>query len=204
MRRTIGCVALALAVGWPLAAVGESPGAGEPVIAPGTQSASPVSDARNRAAANHDAEVLGKIHQANQMEIEAGRLAKKNGASSAIKRYGELLIRDHGMADRKIAQYAKRRGIELRPPAPGNETERAEMQKQMATMKKLETLTGAAFDREFATAMAGTHEMAIATRQSAGPMISDPDLRSLIGKMLPILEQHRKLAQDLGARAPRA
>src|SRR5215213_1268077 len=53
------------------------------------------------------ADVLSKLHHANQMEIEAGKLAQEKGSSKAVKAYGKTLVRDHSAADKKVLATAK-------------------------------------------------------------------------------------------------
>lgn len=56
-----------------------------------------------------DEQVIAKVHQANQMEIQIGKLAEQKGASAGVKRYGGLLRRDHQKGDQLVTKSPTRR-----------------------------------------------------------------------------------------------
>jgi putative membrane protein len=150
--------------------------------------------------AQMDAMVLSKMHHANQMEMQAGRLAMERGATEGVRRYGDLLWRDHRMADSMVEDFAKKRGIQLTPPKPSSPEEMQQMKQQMASMEKLKAAQGPEFDRMFLTAMTSAHEMAIKMVEGAEQGVS-PDLGSMLRKMVPILKQHLELARHLSHKA---
>ena len=61
-----------------------------------------------------DNALVMKIHKINQMEIQAGQLAQRNGSSAKVKQYGQQLVRDHQAADKKITTLAQSLGVNLR------------------------------------------------------------------------------------------
>ena len=63
--------------------------------------------------------------------------------------------------------------------------------------QKLSSATGAAFDRLFLQQTSSDHERLIRTLQQEREDASDDDIEALIDKIMPILEQHRELAQIL-------
>ena len=60
-----------------------------------------------------DANVIRKLHHANEMEVEAGNLAKSKGDSKAVKAFGEELARDHAKADNDVRDLAKKKKLSL-------------------------------------------------------------------------------------------
>lgn len=145
-----------------------------------------------------DLEILAKVHQANQMEIQVGALAASRAQADRVKRYGDLLARDHRMGDGQVTQLASRKGVSQLPaPVPATPAEQADMQAQMAATDRLKTLSGAEFDRVFTSGMIADHEKAIGMLRSAAQQANDPDVRKLLEGMVPILEQHRDIAQQL-------
>src|SRR5919197_2997748 len=95
--------------------------------------------------AQMDAMVLSKMHEANQMEIQAGQLAMERGAAEGVRRYGDVLFRDHRMADKMGDDLAKRRGLEITAPKPSSAEEARQMKQQMASMEKLKAAQGREF-----------------------------------------------------------
>jgi putative membrane protein len=132
------------------------------------------------------ADVLGSLHQADQKEIQAGRIAQKDGQSKAVKDYGKMLVKDHTAADDKVAALAQKESVDLvaATPAPGAN--------DMGTMA-----TGPDFDKKFAQEMLDDHHKAIAALNAALNSTADPQLRKLLTDLLPTLEKHAAAAQKI-------
>lgn len=70
-------------------------------------------------------------------------------------------------------------------------------------MQKLHELQGEQFDQVYLKFMVQGHEKAIKTLTEAHEKLEDPDIRELVGDLIPILGQHLELAQHLrGDSAP--
>ena len=132
------------------------------------------------------AEVLGSLHEADQKEIQAGRIAQKDGQSKAVKDYGKMLVKDHTTADDKVAALAQKQNVDLvaATPAPGPN--------DMGTMA-----TGPDFDKKFAQEMLDDHRKAIGALTAARDSTADPQLRKLLTDLLPTLEKHAAAAQKI-------
>ena len=70
-------------------------------------------DVGRRDSLQGDHALVMKIHKINQMEIQAGQLAQRNGSSAKVKQYGQQLVRDHQAADQKITTLAQSLGVTL-------------------------------------------------------------------------------------------
>jgi putative membrane protein len=130
------------------------------------------------------------------MEIQIGRVAATQAEGEKVRRYGDLLVRDHQTGDQAVMDFAARKEIQI-PAPPGSPAEQEQMQKQTAGMEQLKQLSGASFDRAFTEAMIADHEKAIEMMRGAAEKVKDRDLRDLLQTLLPILEQHRRIAQEL-------
>jgi putative membrane protein len=162
--------------------------AGEMGTGTGTDSA----NAAN--APGDDAHVVAKLHQVNQMEITVGKLAENQAQSKQARDFGARLVKDHQAADKKVMSYADKTGIDANAmPQPGSDEE-AKMQEKV---DHLRNLSGADFDREFATMMADGHRQVIDQVTSARSTVTDPKLKSLLGELLPTLQKHYQTAQTL-------
>jgi putative membrane protein len=145
-----------------------------------------------------EARLVVQLHHVNQMEIEAGKLASTKGQHPKVRQYGNRLVRDHTQDDQRVTAFAKQRELSLDSAAQAqNAEQRASMQKHQALMEKLDGLSGAEFDREFLNAMATGHEQVITQVRDARTQVQDPQLRALIDRLLPQLEQHRNTAKRL-------
>ena len=144
-----------------------------------------------------DAMVLSKMHQVNQLEIKMGELAMKKAQSKEVQAYGRRLRNDHQLGDRLVTQLAEREGLTLADPKPQTPEQEQKAQKQKMMSEKLESLEGPEFDKTFLNAMEQGHTQAIQMLAQAHEKLKDPQVWGLVGKMLPILEQHLQLAKDL-------
>lgn len=145
-----------------------------------------------------DQQILSKMHHVNQIEINVGKLTEQKSDDPEVKRYGRCLVRDHELGDRKVAMVAKQLNLTLMTPQPQTPEEHQEMQMQMQMVDKLKTLSGKAFDNTFLPAMVQGHIEAITMLKNAeGKLPEQSPVRMLISKLLPILEQHQQLAEDL-------
>jgi putative membrane protein len=140
----------------------------------------------DKEASAQTAEVLGKLHHSNQMEIAAGKLAEEKGQSKDVKAFGKTLVTDHTAADKKVMALAKEEKIDLPAAAP-----------MPADMDKMKTMSGAEFDKMFAVHMLDDHKKDIAEAKSARDTTADPKLKTLLTATIPVLEKHRDIAQKL-------
>lgn len=133
------------------------------------------------------AEVLTKLHHANQMEIEAGKLAQEKGHSKEVKAYGKMLERDHTAADKQVTGLAKQLKVEFETmPDMKN-----------AKLEAAKSATGPEFDKAFAAAMVEDHDKDIKEASEARDATSHPKLKKLLTALVPKLEKHKAAAQKI-------
>src|SRR5438034_6730473 len=60
-----------------------------------------------------DARIASVLHKVNKAEIDAGRLAEKQGQSAEVRDFGRMLIKDHTDADTNLVSMAKKAKIDL-------------------------------------------------------------------------------------------
>lgn len=140
--------------------------------------------------------VLSKMHALNQMEMQVGQIAAERGGEEAVRRYGTRLFRDHRFADSKVTALAEEKGIELLP-LPRLPGDQAKMMQLKQKAGQLQNMQGAQLDRMFLPMMVQAHTVAITTLDQALSMLDDAAVSTLIKRVVPILGQHRSLAQHL-------
>jgi predicted outer membrane protein len=157
--------------------------------APAKADADPKSD---RPLAAPEAKVVNALHVSNQTEIAAGKLAEKNTDNAAVLRYGRMLVKEHGEADRKLAAFARKRAHVLTGEA--------------RDLSELEAKTGPDFDSAFLTMMVKNHGEALALVQAAKETCEDREVRAILDQTTPRLQRHQaqavKLQQRLQEPAP--
>ena len=135
-----------------------------------------------------DLQTLQKLAQGDMAEIATSKLAQDKAASADVKKFGARMVEDHGkMLDEK-KQLAQAKGVRL-PEGPGKTQE--------AEMKKLEGLSGTAFDRQYMGDMVKGHEEALKVVQKTARDAKDPDLKAAAQKAEPIVEDHLQMARQI-------
>ncbi len=142
-------------------------------------------------------EVLSDLHHANQVEIQMGKLAKEKGSSENVRQYGERLMKDHQEADREIQTLAEKNGITLVAPLTLSVLDRVAASREERIMTDLARKGGKDFDKAFAEAMVDDHERDIDKLKDAQKSLVQPDVKDLVAKLLPTLEQHLQTAKDI-------
>lgn len=145
------------------------------------------------------ADVLRKIHLINQLEIKAGTIAEQKGHTKQVRDYGKRLVNDHSKADKEVEQTAKRENIDVNTPIA--EVDEKMNRTENEIMSKLQAASGADFDRTFAKEMDSAHQDAIDSLKAAEEQYQGTDTAKLIGKILPKLASHERIAEKIEKRA---
>ncbi|MGH7907376.1 MAG: DUF4142 domain-containing protein [Candidatus Binataceae bacterium] len=136
------------------------------------------------------------IHDVDQQEIVAGRLAEKKGTTSSIRDYGKMLVHDHQQADREVKTAA--RHLDVKITASADRAQHLVDEQQAKDLRhKLKRASGSQFDQDFLTAMKSGHEPVIDRLKSARQSTSNTQVDNLLDKLIPVLEQHEDVAQKL-------
>ena len=141
--------------------------------------------------------ILTQMHQTNLMEIELGKMAEQKASSSEVRAYADQLVQDHTNVDRMVVAMAQDSGTNLKNGAEAHQAARHETAREKGLERKLKSVQGADFDRVFLKETSADHEKLIAKLQQDKQNTSDEELETLIEKVIPVLEQHRELAQIL-------
>lgn len=126
--------------------------------------------------------------EGNMAEVDVGKLAQEKGKSDAVKKYGEMLVSDHGKANEEAKSVAQNVGVE--PPSGASIGEQA-------TYLKLKVLSGDTFDKSFANTMVSDHQKDIKEYQKASG--KNDAVGEYAKKTLPTLQKHLQEAQQLQA-----
>jgi putative membrane protein len=139
------------------------------------------------ATANVDAAFLTDAMKGDNSEVALGKIAQSKGASQGVKDLGTMLVTDHGAHKTEVAALAQQAGVAI------TDDIKDEAKSETA---KLDGLSGAAFDTEFARATVEDHKPHItATEQQAKS--GDAQTAALANKTLPTLRKHLRAAQAL-------
>lgn len=131
---------------------------------------------------------LSEAMQDGVAEIHVCQLALQRSQNDDVKRFAERMIADHTRADQEISQLASKKGVGL----PQDVSE-----KQKLTYEALSKLSGAAFDKEFMSHNVSDHEGDIEDFEEQSQKGTDPDVKALAAKTLPMLQTHLQLSKEV-------
>jgi putative membrane protein len=188
----LGLPAIALAE--PNPAPAEKPGDQPAEKSPSDKSADKGPGMENEKAklSDNDLQMLGHIRAVDNVEIELGKLAQKNG-TAAVKTYGKLLVEDHTTADKDISAFAKKHDVTI----PADQMSEADKKDMADQVSKLKTLKGPEFDRQFLAMMATAHDAEVAKITADIGLVENKDLATMLKNIKPVLEKHADIAKKL-------
>ena len=137
---------------------------------------------------SQDRDFLMDAAMGGMMEVELGRVAAQQGASDAVKQFGQRMVDDHGQANTELMSLASSKGITL--PAQLDEKHREHVTKMSA-------MTGAEFDREYSKMMLSDHRKDVSEFEKESTRGTDADLKAFATKTLPTLQEHLRMAEAL-------
>ena len=154
--------------------------------------------------AGTDAELFAiQAMLANKAEVKLGELAGQRAQSPAVKEFARMMVSDHGNGLNSLKEAVK--GFNVDEPSQLDA-------KHQALYDRLSKLEGAAFDREYMTAMVEGHrEVAKMLDERAAPSPSakgtsgtdnsrlDTSVNQWASKALPTTKQHLQKAQQISS-----
>ncbi|MBV8135112.1 MAG: DUF4142 domain-containing protein [Deltaproteobacteria bacterium] len=140
--------------------------------------------------------ILEQIHQADLEEIAIAKIAEEKASTREIRAYAEQLVADHTNANQTVVTTAKKLGVQLHDAATSREARRWSVHEKLVE-QMMSSASGAEFDRLFLQHTSADHDKLIRALKQDREDANNDDIEALIDKILPILEQHRELAQIL-------
>jgi putative membrane protein len=125
--------------------------------------------------------------EAGLLEVEAARVAMNASTNSAVKSFADRVISDHGKFDAELAVIAKQKSITVPTQLDADRT------------KKLQWLRDrsiAEFDAAYAAQVVERYARTVDLFR-ANVVNGDAELAAYAARTLPLLEQHRRLADSL-------
>jgi putative membrane protein len=147
------------------------------------------------AQAPNDAQIAHIVVTANQVDIDAGKLAQARAKGKDVKDFGKQMVTDHsGVNKQAVALVTK---LKVKPE--DNATSQSLKKGGEENVKKLKTLKGAAFDKAYVDQEVTYHQAVLdAIDNVLIPNAKNAELKALIVKVRPAIDghlQHAKMMQ---------
>lgn len=135
-----------------------------------------------------DAAFLQAAAQANAAEVKISQAAQTRATNGQIKAFADRMVDDHSSSNHKLEALAKKKNV-----AVTAEPDSAHLMK----IGELQKLQGGAFDHAYVASMIEDHRAAEQLFERAARDAGDADIRRFAENTLPVLREHRTMAQSL-------
>jgi len=141
-----------------------------------------------------DAQIAHIVVTANQVDIDAGKLAEAKGANKDVKAFGKQMVTDHTGVNKQATELATK--LKLTPQ--DNPTSQSLKKGGEENVAKLKTLSGAAFDKAYIEHEVAYHQQVLdAIDKTLIPNAKNAELKDLIVKVRPAFVGHLEHAKQI-------
>lgn len=143
-----------------------------------------------------DPQIAAIVVTANQVDIDAGKLALKMGGSKEVKAFAQTMVRDHTGVNQAASDLVHKLNVTPEP----NATSEALKQGGDDNVSKLKTLKGKAFDKAYVSHEVAYHQAVLdAMDKTLIPDAQNAELKALLVKVRPAFVAHLDHAKHLQA-----
>ncbi len=139
----------------------------------------------NRASA--DSTFVMKAAAGGEAEVQMARLAQTKATNPAVKELANKLVEDHTKANEMLKQTVSKMNMSWPTSMDA---------KAQSEYNRLQNLSGADFDREFARHAVADHKEDISLFQREIDHGSDPEVKGWASQNLPALQEHLRMAES--------
>ena len=142
----------------------------------------------------NDAQIAHIVVTANNVDIQAGKLAEKKGKSADVKSFGKMMVTDHSGVNKQATALVKKLGVKPEDN-PTSQSLKKAGEENVAALKKLK---GAEFDKAYIDHEVAYHEQVLdAIDKVLIPNAKNAELKGLIEKVRPAFVAHLEHAKML-------
>lgn len=142
----------------------------------------------NRMLKSPDTAFAIRAAQGGAGEVKMGKLAAEKASDPDVKAFGQQMVDDHTKANDQLTLVARQENMTL-PSTPTAKDE--------ATCRRLEKLSGTAFDKAYVSDMLKDHESGEKEFQKEAHSGTDSAIRNFASQTLPVLQEHLEKIKSL-------
>jgi len=144
----------------------------------------------------NDAQIASIVVTANQVDIDAGKLAEANSTNPEVKDFAKRMITDHTGVNKSATELVTKLGVTPQDN-PTSKSLKAGGDKNLANLKALK---GAAFDKAYIDHEVVYHQQVLdALDKTLIPSARNGELKALLVKVRPAFVAHRDHAKKIQA-----
>jgi putative membrane protein len=139
-----------------------------------------------------DPQIAAIVVTANQVDVDAGKLAAEKATAPGVKKFGQLMATDHTGVNKAAVDLATRLKVTPEP----NATSKAIQEAGDKNLAKLRSLNGAAFDKAYIDNEVAYHQQVLdALDKALIPSANNAELKALLVKVRPAFVAHLEAAK---------
>jgi putative membrane protein len=144
----------------------------------------------------NDAQIAAIVVTANQVDVDAGKLAGQRASHADVKKFAERMVSDHEGVNKQATALASK--LKLTPQE--NDTSKAIKADGDKNLANLKTLSGSAFDKAYVDHEVAYHAQVIdALDKTLLPGASNGELKALLSSVRPAFVAHLEHAKQIQA-----
>src|SRR5579864_5165992 len=145
----------------------------------------------------NDAQIAAIVVTANQVDIDAGKLASTKAHSKDVRAFGQLMVTDHSAVNKSATELVQK----LHVTPESNPTSESLKKGGEENVAKLKRLSGAAFDKAYIDHEVTYHQAVLAAiDKTLIPSAQNAELKALLVKVRPAFVAHLEHAKALQAK----
>jgi putative membrane protein len=148
------------------------------------------------AAGPTDPQIAAIVVAANQVDIDAGKLAAQMSHTKDVRDFAQLMITDHTGVNKSAVDLVTK----LKVTPEDNSTSESLKSGGEENLKNLKTLNGAAFDKAYVDHEVAYHQLVLdAIDKALIPNATNAELKALLVKVRPAFAAHLEHAKRIQA-----
>ena len=142
-----------------------------------------------------DLDFVRKHVAMGEHEIALGRLAQQKGTHPEVKRFAEMMVRDHQMAGDELKQI-----LNQSTTGTAGDTARtgdADAEDHREKLEEMQKLSGREFDQKYIDQMVDDHQKAVDDLEDKADGSNNAAVKQWAAKTLPKVQQHLERAKTI-------
>jgi len=135
-----------------------------------------------------DATFVKEAASSGMEEVEVGKIAMTKAANADVKKFAEMMVKDHTKANEELKTAAKAAGVEVPTKL---------LEKHQKHLDVFKDYKGADFDKDYMKHQVADHVEAVALFTRASKELKNKELKDFATKTLPHLQHHLDEAKKL-------
>ena len=144
----------------------------------------------------NDAQIASIVVTANQVDVDAGKLAASTSKNAEVKKFAQLMVTDHTAVNQQAVDLVTR----LKVTPEDNDTSRSLKAGGEKNVVALKALKGAAFDKAYVDHEVAYHQAVLdAVDKTLIPNAKNGELKALLVKVRPAFVAHLEHAKHIAS-----